>query len=385
LLRYQVVYRISWAMAARSCVLVGFVAVAILSYVMSSPSNTPWLHLLSTYPVVEQYTTSRMLGSVMKRLFAPAVAEHQAVCNRKPNLCTADSAISSAINDWPCVIHGAFDPLRGVNTILQHFGDEYQNQFVPCEEETPLAFGREAKPCLNITFSERVRRLEPHHSKSTGWAVFTKVLTSENITRSEIDMLTKGLKTTPELTHLVQHSSIWPHLTVFMSRNESAVPHFHSHPDYFVNWNVAGAKEWLLLPPAFIPEAKAFLSGMSFIASIEPDTSCAVSVVLKPGDALIVPSFWLHRTLLVEDPETNENVSLRHLGYSHHFASKSSIGGYVLAFMERLLGPNAGYQYFDVLAPSHAFRNAIANLLKRKESIDRHIRYEVLLRNRLFE
>lgn len=347
-------------MATHVCTVFGVAVAAFLAGILPLPSNIHWLHLLATYPTVDGYVASSMMGSALKLYFASSVENFQGVCKQEPQPCGAGGAIESATIDWPCSIQGAFDSERAVDAILQHFAGEYQNQFLPCEEEEPLAFGWEAKPCLNITFTERIRRLDPHHSLSKGWQVFTKVLTAGDVA-TEQDMLVKALGTAPELTRLLEHSSIWPHVSVFMNRNESAVPYFHAHPDYFVVWNVVGMKEWLMLPPAFLPQTEAVWSGLSFMALVEPETSCAVRVVLEPGDVLIVPSWWLHQTRLLDDHKGKTHSYLRHLGYSQHFALKSSIGGQLLSLSEKMFGPSFGYQYFDMFAPSRTYMHAVEN------------------------
>jgi hypothetical protein len=236
---------------------------------------------------------------------------------------------------------------------------EFQNQFQVCQSESPLTpLVPEAVPCLNVSFCEMVRRLDPAHPQSKPWQVFNRVLSRGDIAGEE-EMLRSGLGTPAELAALHHHSAIWPHVVVVASRDEPSVPYYHSHPDYFVVWNVVGVKEWYLVPPSRLPRVQAVWSGLTFVATQEPTPSCIAKTVQRPGDLLVVPAWWLHKVSLPPQQVSVGNISnIGHLSYSQHFAPKTSVVGYLLHVLEELFGPSWGMAIN--LAPSRSFFEALA-------------------------
>jgi len=169
-------------------------------------------------------------------------------------------------------------------------------------------------------------------------------------------MLTHVLGAKKSIASSHQHSVIWPHIVVVASRDKPSVDYYHAHPDYFVVWNVAGVKEWHLLPPTYLPRAQVVWSGLTLIATHELQTRCAVTVKQNPGDILVVPTWWLHKVKLHDIIVDAWNIG--HLGYSQHFSPKSSIAGHLMRIVEELFGP--AYGAAVSLAPSAAFLNSVA-------------------------
>merc|ERR1712238_197634 len=141
-----------------------------------------------------------------------------------------------------------------------------------------------------------------------------------------------------------------------MARDEPSVSYCHSHADYFVVWNIVGVKEWHLLPPAFLPQAKVVWTGLTYMATQEMSATCVVKVVQNPGDILVVPSWWLHKVGLHRVGLDARGIG--HLGYSQHFAQKSSVIGHILNAIEASCGPSYGAA--ASLAPSEHFFEAVA-------------------------
>lgn len=322
--------------------------------------NIHWLHMFATYPDVKGYPMSRSFAQLLSTYFDPH-GDLESSCSTELAEYHRDGypeTSSWPLQPRPFTIRTAFDSSPGAERISEHFKGESQNQFRPCDEERPLTtLGVEAIPCAKVNFTEMIERLSPSHPFSAPFQVFNKVLTRNDIAKEQ-QLLQTAFGTDENITALHKHSGIWPHVVVVMSRDESSVSYYHSHPDYFVVWNIVGVKEWHLLPPAFLPQAQVVWTGLTFMATKEMSAKCVVKVVQNPGDILVVPSWWLHKVGLHQ--VGLDARSIGHLGYSQHFAPMSSVIGHILNAIEAIFGPSYGAAIN--LAPSESFFEAVARL-----------------------
>ncbi len=91
----------------------------------------------------------------------------------------------------------------------------------------------------------------------------------------------------------------------------SRVTRPHRHPHDVIAWQVFGRKKWLLVPPAHgAPlELRALGFDTQFCGVLDPDVvddpalqAAASSVVMEPGELLVLPGGWFHVTYVRREP-----------------------------------------------------------------------------------
>eukprot|EP00931_Biecheleriopsis_adriatica_P004433 TRINITY_DN1060_c0_g2_i1.p1 TRINITY_DN1060_c0_g2~~TRINITY_DN1060_c0_g2_i1.p1 ORF type:complete len:369 (-),score=56.78 TRINITY_DN1060_c0_g2_i1:310-1416(-) len=339
---------------------VGTICLAILLplRILFHSSNWEWRHVFASYSEVPGYPISNALGHVFRFFSEWEVAAYEKDCNVVPLEISADQLHSLSFPPtWPMTLRSAFGPENAPDILFRYLDDEIQNQFAGCAEEPPAILG-EATPCLKKKFVEWRRVLEPNHTSHKPFIVFTRVLDRKQLVEEE--RLFENLSAVRGLASMHEKSSILPHVAVTVSGSQSAVPEYHAHPDWFVFLQVAGTKEWHMLPPAYIPRARAVWTGLSYMSLQSPDTSCVVATTQMPGDVLIVPSWWLHKTIVHRSPLSQGFWS--HVSYGHHLMEKASIAGHLVALADKFFD---GAYAFDKLAPNQAFLDA---LISKKDS-----------------
>lgn len=333
-----------------------------IAYIIMLPENFHMLHIFATYPAVKGNFASRMLGKALAASLSTHVAEREKACDTEAMEYVPGDAFDSrelARVDWPVTIRGAFQANRSLEKLVEWLGDTRQNLFNPCAVEPRAVLGHEVRPCLNITFREKVwAAADP--ARRRGFA-HNVVLEDKREVLRHAHVLENEWKTARKVTSVWEHSSIHPHLTLSLATHLSLVYYYHAHMDFAVVWNMEGVKEWNLLHPDYLPSARPVWSGNSLLATKTPETKCVIKTVQRPGDVLVLPPWWLHSTRILET--TNETV-IRSLGYNQHFARKTSIIGQLTFLLETLFGPSAFYEAVSpIFTPSERFYEAAAKAL----------------------
>ena len=91
----------------------------------------------------------------------------------------------------------------------------------------------------------------------------------------------------------------------YTPRSAQGLPVHHDTHDVFV-LQVAGAKRWLVYPPAFeLP-----LKDQKYSAEMRPPGSPVLDLVLQPGNMLYLPRGWLHEALTSESDSLHLTVGV---------------------------------------------------------------------------
>eukprot|EP00811_Abedinium_folium_P001566 NODE_11433_length_1286_cov_9.635893.p1 GENE.NODE_11433_length_1286_cov_9.635893~~NODE_11433_length_1286_cov_9.635893.p1 ORF type:complete len:348 (+),score=46.15 NODE_11433_length_1286_cov_9.635893:28-1044(+) len=235
----------------------------------------------------------------------------------------------------PIVFKGCIDPTFKIDDFV-YFEDREQNVFPSCAYNFVREYDFESYdgstapiteniPCGNTTLREKLVKLAAHN-----------ISTEESYFEGHPYRM-HGAETAAVMRDLVEklvlpagfefRSSSAIHLVYIINAGTTTAHYLHSHPDYFLTFNIQGMKTWELVNPKWIDHFDWEWSGIGNVMLKEKRPAPRVLVELSPGDVLYMPGWWMHKTRVASTTKS--------FGVNLHGMNKGQIIGHLMSLYER--------------------------------------------------